>query len=103
MTVKPALCSAALYLSGSVTALKSGVVAHGIVEIAGPGAHHVIDTESRVRPQHARDLGGQSLLVFDVHADIQHIGAIEASFGEWHRKRAALTKRYALIELDPVA
>ena len=76
---------------------------NGIGKVATSGSHHVIDSEARVGPQCARDLGGQFFLVFDVHADMQHVSAIEASFGKWHREGASLMKGYALIEANPLA
>src|SRR5687768_821990 len=74
-----------------------------IGKLAKPGSHHVVDSKGGTRPQHARDLRGQFFLVFDVHADMQHVSAVEASFGKWHRERATLMQGYALIEPNPLA
>jgi hypothetical protein len=45
----------------------------------------------------------QLFLVFDIHADMQHVGAVEGPFGKWHRERTALLQGYAFIEANPLA
>src|SRR6266436_8485140 len=40
-------------------------------------AHHVVDRETPSRFEHASHFGERLLLVVDVHADMEHVGAVE--------------------------
>src|SRR5258708_30802000 len=90
ITAKPAACSALRYCAGSTTKLDAAVVAHRIAELASTSLHDIVYPKKRARPQHAMDLRTELGFVLDIHADMQHVAAIEGAVGEGHRKRTAL-------------
>src|ERR1700676_1595144 len=63
---------------------------HGIGQLAVSRFHDIVYPEKRAWPQHAMDLRTELGFVLDIHADVQHVGAVESAIGEGHRKRTAL-------------
>ena len=99
---KPAAASSAAVVGGGRD--KAGFGArrprHGIGQRTVALAHHIVDTEHAPRDQDSADLGEQPGFVLDVHADMNHVRAVERSGREGERKCAAVFVRDRRAKTD---
>ena len=63
---------------------------HGKRQFTFSNPNDVVDSESGGGLQNARDLGEKLTLVLDVHAYVQHVGAVETAIGKRQFEGAAL-------------